>query len=181
VYKNLRLFRRKKQNSKLKALYEKHFEKLYKFFYFKTFSKEVSEDLTSQTFLDFSEMIKKDHQIDDNKAFLYGIARNNFNEYLREKYIKLEIENDAFDYVEYIDSYVDFAEKETEFEKFVIKCIQKLPKKQKRILKMRLVEKKSLKVIADILKKDMNYVKTTQKRGIKKLKEILEKSNKTYT
>jgi RNA polymerase sigma factor (sigma-70 family) len=47
-----------------------------------------------------------------------------------------------------------------------------LPEKQRIVISLRLIEKLSLKEIAQELGKNMNYVKTTQKRAIKNLKEI---------
>jgi DNA-directed RNA polymerase specialized sigma24 family protein len=45
-----------------------------------------------------------------------------------------------------------------------------LPEKQRLVLKMRLIDKCSLHDICANLNKDMNYVKTTQKRGLHNLK-----------
>jgi DNA-directed RNA polymerase specialized sigma24 family protein len=48
-----------------------------------------------------------------------------------------------------------------------------LPDKQRAILMLRLVEKRSLSEICELTGKDMNYVRTTQKRGIARLRELV--------
>lgn len=59
-------------------LYEKYVEMIYKFIFLKTTDKELSEDLTSQTFFKALEKIQS-FKIDDSanfRAWLYRIAYN---------------------------------------------------------------------------------------------------------
>lgn len=59
-------------------LYEKYIDQIYKFIYLKTYDKELSEDLTSQTFLKALDKINS-FKIDENanfKAWIYRIAYN---------------------------------------------------------------------------------------------------------
>jgi RNA polymerase sigma factor (sigma-70 family) len=72
----------------------------------------------------------------------------------------------------------DFTEERTP-EDILLSRLELLPKKQRAVISMRLIEKLSLKEIAQKLDKDMNYVKTTQKRAIRNLKEIFANSRCT--
>lgn len=165
---------------KIEQVYDEYVEKVYKFFYINTFNKEISEDLTSQTFLNFLEKASQpDLEILDAKKYLYGVMRKTWLTHLREKYRKVEIAiEDIDDFSEYVSSEVDSFETQETAQR-AKKYIDMLPAKQRQILTMRLIEKHSLAEIAQTLNKNMNYVKTTQKRGIKTLKRMLANPEQT--
>lgn len=158
----------------LELFFELNFTKVYKFFYFKVLNKNIAEDLTSETFVLFTQKIKSEKQIDNHTAYLFGIAQNIFIKHLKSKY-KNEIVFSDLDIssIKHIEEFVKDVEEISTIEKFALKYINQLPPKQKDVLKLRLIDKKTLSQIAEFLEKDMNYVKTTQKRGIKNLKKIL--------
>lgn len=163
----------------LEQLYNKHFRNIYRFFYIKLQSKETAEDLTSDTFMKFLSIIKERDDIYDPERYLFGIAKLLFIDHLRKKYkglktIPIEKEQDFGGFVDDFLKEVDNAPSSLDI---VISYIDKLPLKQRDILKLRLVEKLSLKEICLKLNKDMNYVKTTQKRGIKNLKLLISTFN----
>jgi RNA polymerase sigma-70 factor, ECF subfamily len=160
---------------KVQKIYQEHFDKIYAFFYYKTYDTKSSEDLTSQTFLIYLEKVyDKDVQITDDKKFLYGIMRKVWLRFLQDKYKKNE------QFIEDMDNFASYVDNETEKEgrkndrERVSAFIDMLPRKQKEIMSLRLLERCSLAEIAHILGKDMNYVKTTQKRGIKSLKSLIK-------
>ncbi len=158
----------------LETLYDLYFDKLYKFFYYKVLSREIAEDLTSETFITFAHILKENKKIDNVKAFLFGVAKNIFLKYLQLKY-KQEIPFSSIseNFEEYADTFVYEIEKRENLEDKVLLFLNKVPEKQRIVLQLRLIEKLSLKEICQKLDKDMNYVKTTQKRGLKSLKEII--------
>ena len=157
----------------LKNFYDEHIDKVYKFFYIKALDRHTAEDLTSQTFLLFVESKNNGKEIEDNKKYLYGIMRNVWLQFLRNKY------QEAISGLEQIEDFADYSASEIDrFESVpipnrILPFIEKLPKKQAKVLSMRLVEQKSVKQIAVILKKDNNYVKTTYRRAILSLREML--------
>ncbi len=156
----------------LKQLYSDFFFKIYRYFYYKTLSKDKAEDLTSDTFLSLAEMVAKNKRMDDPKKYLFGIAKNVLNKYLRNKYNEREVfvptEMEFCDILEKINSPAD-----DNLDVLAFKYIPYLPDKQREVLRLRLIEKHNLKEICEIIGKDMNYVKTTQKRGIKSLRKII--------
>ncbi|HJQ09017.1 MAG TPA: sigma-70 family RNA polymerase sigma factor [Candidatus Saccharimonadales bacterium] len=156
-------------------VYDLHADKVYKFFYIKCLDKAVAEDLTSQTFMALVERMQgKGPVIADHKKFLYGTMRNIWLMHLRKKYQQNE---QSIASIEDFESYID-AEVE-EYESLTIKqraevFINQLPERQKEVVSLRLLEDQSIKDIAALLQKDRNYVKTTYKRGLKRLKGLVE-------
>ena len=89
----------------LENFYESHVDKVYKYFYIQVLNRQIAEDLTSQTFLKFVAKVQ-DTTIKQYKKYLYGIMRNVFADYLREKYKNLNVEylEDIHDFELYIDN-----------------------------------------------------------------------------
>lgn len=165
----------------IKEIYDQHAEKVYRFFYIHCFNQCVAEDLTSQTFLSYVEKASDpDVSIEDHKKYLYGVMRNVWIAHLREKYQRKEITlEDVGDFAAMVEDEVDSYQSKS-LEERALSFIKMLPGKQQRVIEMRLIQKYTHKEIAKILGKDMNYVKTTQKRGIKRLKELLDNPELTY-
>ncbi len=161
--------------SEIETMYEGFFDIIYKFFYFKILSKEVAEDLTSETFIQFVKGLKEDKEIENLKAYLFGIAKIIFINYLKQKY------KDAIPFSQIGDDFEDFLvetvrerDNSPSQEDTLMKFMDKVPSAQREVLRLRFLEKLSLKEICDKMNKDMNYVKTTQKRGLKSLKQLVE-------
>jgi RNA polymerase sigma-70 factor, ECF subfamily len=164
--------------SDMGLLYDLYFDKLYKFFYYKVLSKEIAEDLTSETFLTFASVMKDNKQINNPKYYLFGIAKNIFLKFLKRKYkqeIPLSLIGDNFE--EYATKCIYDIESRDSFEDKLLKYLNQIPEKQKIVLQMRLIDKMSLKEIAVKLGKNMNYVKTTQKRALKSIKNLVPAIN----
>ena len=163
----------------LETFYDEYVDKVYKYFYINCFNRSVAEDLTSQTFVSFLAKVKE-MKIDDNKKYLYAIMRNIWMDYLRSKY------KETIESIESIESIEDFEDHTAQaisgFESKNIKqraqtYIERLPKKQRQVAHMRLIEEMTLREIAKELGKKVSYVKTTQSRAIKSLKLMLERPN----
>lgn len=153
--------------------YQEYVDKVYKFFYIHCLNRHVAEDLTSQVFIAFMEKSKTE-EIKRQKEYLYGIMRNLWIEYLKQKY-KQNIMN-----VENVDDFVSYSEQIVdEFEMSDVparaeKYLQKLPAKQQQVARMRFIENKSLREVADVLGKNVRYVKTTQNRAMNTLRELFK-------
>lgn len=163
--------------NRLSTIYDQEFDKIYSFFYYKTLSSDVAEDLTSETFLTLANILSTNSskEINNIKGFLFGIAKNIFIKYLQQKYRgEIPFSNLGEDFEEYLEDFVTKQEKKEPLEDKLIKYLEFIPKKQAIVLQLRFIEKLSLKEIADKLGKDMNYVKTTQKRAFKSLRDAIE-------
>jgi RNA polymerase sigma-70 factor (ECF subfamily) len=153
--------------------YDQHIQKLYRYFYYKVFSVETAEDLTSETFLAFANQLDTT-DIQNPQAFLYTIAYRKFQDFLRAKY-KLPMTNldiSEAEAVQNIEDYVSEFNGQLTPEEILSDHLPKLPPQQREIIELRLIQKLSLNEICDRIGKDMSYVKTTQNRAIKNLKQI---------
>lgn len=157
----------------IEIIYEQNIDKIYRYFYLKFSDKEIAEDLTSEVFLEFVKKAK-DIEFENPKSYLYGIARKTFLKHLQKKYKENSFSySDIDDFSSFVNEYVTGnSEYETRI-KLVVNQLDKLPEKQMIILRLRIVDKLTPSEIAGKLNKDLNYVKTTQKRGIKSLKKLL--------
>jgi len=166
------------QTLNIAELYDQHFNKLYKFFYYKVLSKDIAEDLTQETFLAFANIAKNanENEIEKPSHFLYGIAKNIFMRYLKDKYRQgIPFSDLDDDFEEYCAQFVKETEQESEtVEEKLLRYMQFIPEKQRVVMRLRFIEKLSLKEICTKLDKNMNYVKTMQKRGLHSLKEAIE-------
>ena len=158
----------------IEKLYDQKMDIIYKFFYFRTYDVSVAEDLTSQTFLIFVEKISdKELVVHKPEKFLFGVMHKVWLRHLQAKYRQNEI------LVENIDDFQTYVEQEVENEqalpdsKRVERFLNMLSPSQKIVMRLRLLEQNTLSEICQILKKDMNYVKTTQKRAIKNLQGLI--------
>ncbi len=178
VYLRLRLFFFVMYNEEdVKRIYRENIEGIFRYFFFRIFDRDTAEDLTSQTFFIFIKEVNQ-NQVKDPNKYIYGIARNIFLMYLREKYKNKEISADIdredvlLEYDD--DNHIDYTE-------LLKKILPKLPKSQREIMEKRFVERLSIKEIAGILGKNENYVSTTQKRAFKTIKRILSVQKKQLT
>jgi RNA polymerase sigma factor (sigma-70 family) len=158
----------------IEEVYSTHVEKVYKFFYINCLNTQIAEDLTSQTFMILVERMQAGQPaIADYKKFLYGIMRNVWLMHLRKKYQQNEQSIASIeDFETYIDREVENYE-DLSVKQRAEKFINRLPDRQKEVVALRVLEEMSIKDIAVHLQKDRNYVKTTYKRGLKRLKELI--------
>lgn len=172
-------------DSELEVIYNAHFRKIYRFFYYKILQRELAEDLTSDTFIRYVEMLqqKQPGEIKDPVKYLYGIAKLVLLKHLHEKYnsIKYIPIEDEDDFGAYVDDFLEEVDQAKTPEELALSYIEQLPDKQKEIITMRLINKMSLREICTETGKDMNYVKTTQKRALRSLKLLFAAGNCTLT
>ncbi len=160
----------------LSNFYSENVNRIYKFFLYKVGIKHVAEDLTSETFMMFVEHFKKNsNTINNLQGFLFGIANNVFKKYLQDKYKKEFLISSFFDdEINFVEHFVEEDLQSKSYEEILIKFLPRIPKKQRQILSMRFLDKLSLSEIAKLLNKNMNYVKTTQKRAFTSIRRAIE-------
>lgn len=160
--------------AEIQSIYQQNFEKIYRFFYYKTLSKDLSEDLTSETFLGFVDQASRRDDIENCTGFLYGIARNVFLNYLKSKYKDPGFSVDPEFFQRYVEGFVEEKDSKETLEEKAMKYIQRLPEKQGAVAYMRLIQKMSPMEIATKLGKNRNYVKVTLRRALKSLRQLIE-------
>ncbi|MBT3690456.1 sigma-70 family RNA polymerase sigma factor [bacterium] len=155
--------------------YDMYSEKIYKYFYFRTSSQELTEDLTSQTFLKAWDYLRRDNNIDHFASFIYRIAHNLLVDHYRKK---KEIHDDELmarmpdtkqgkDIInEMIDR--DISKKE------LLSKIDELNHDDKEILMYRYVDDMDFKEISKITGKTPDALYVKLHRAVKRLKIIYE-------
>lgn len=158
----------------LSEFYQQHFPALYKYFYYKVLSAEAAQDLSSETFLSFAEQVGI-KEIENPRAFLYGIAYYKLQDFLRYKYKLPRVDGDIseLEIVGMVDTEIKEQSANPSPEDIIRRLLPQLPEQQRQIIELRLLGKLSLPEICDQIGKDMSYVKTTQSRAIKRLKSLL--------
>ena len=150
-------------------LYDDYIEKIYNFIYYRTGSKETTEDLVSQTFFKALKNIKN-FQGQYFSAWLYRIARNNIIDHYRtsrptdniDDFINLKKNEDP-------ESEVDIKKKLEEVKDF----LSGLKKEQEEIVIMRIWDELSYKEIAEIIGKSEDNCKMVFSRTIRHLRRQL--------
>lgn len=154
-------------------LYEKHFDRIYRYIYFRLGSKTVTEDLTQDVFLKALEAIgsfKWRHS--PFAAWLYRIAHNQVVDYFRKngKVEKVPLE-DGMELADKSDT-ASVAENELEIER-MIAGIDKLTPSQKDVISLRFGAQLTIAEAAKTLGKNEGTVKALQYNGVLALKKML--------
>lgn len=150
-------------------LYDHYFDPIYRFIYYKVFSRETAEDLTSDTFM--KALTRLSSYNGDRGCFnswLYQIARNTVIDHFRTKKTDVSIE-DVFDIshdertVEQLDALSGLKKVEA--------YLETLPARQREIIMLRVWEGKSYEEIAGMLGGTEGSVKMSFSRSIRELRE----------
>jgi len=165
----------KKNNPKLlEEFYAQHVETIYRYFYYRCLNKSTAEDLTSESFIALAEKINNGAKIDDATKYLHGIARNNWNAYLRDKYNLKVVYTDGIEDLAVSVQHDAQEWADTPLEARASKFINRLPKKQKEVAHRRLILKQTNKEVAASIGADNNYVKVTFRRALRSLERLIE-------
>lgn len=152
------------------SLYNLHVKRIYDFLFFKTFNKELAEDLTSQVFLKVLKSIKN-FSSDNFSAWLYTIARNILIDHYRSHKETKNID-DCWDLLADADVLKEVSDS-IALEK-ISKIMKSLSTIERDLLLMRLWSDLSFKEIAQILGKNEGAVKVAFARALNKLREKIE-------
>jgi RNA polymerase sigma-70 factor (ECF subfamily) len=164
---------------KFSLLYDQYVNRIYRFILIKVSSKEVAEDLCSETFLRAWQTFKKAgnpghfNEIKNPSAFLYQIARNLVVDYYREKdKIKLvSLENSNPVSSTSLENKI-FLNSDLEQ---VRKALNKLNDDYQNLIIWHYLDELSIAEISEILNKKEGAVRVQLHRAIKALREECNK------
>jgi len=155
------------------ALYGKYSRKLYRFGYSILKSKEDSENLIQDVFLNLWE---NRHKVEKNasiQSYVFTIAYNSAISILRKK-------TKDFQFVEYLKSLQEITEEpvnvELEYNELTAKLdmiINELPQRQKEVYLLHKVEGLKYNVIAEQLHISVNTIENHMSRALKTIREKL--------
>jgi RNA polymerase sigma-70 factor, ECF subfamily len=159
----------------LSDVYGAEIEKIYKYFYYRSRNRHVAEDLSSETFLRFTDLAMT-NDIAHPLGYLYAIASRVWLEYLRQKIKNPTIAPEFLDLVKSrhsVEVYLDSVNRLLP-ENRTKKLLAHLPEKQQRILQLRFCGNLSIADVAREMNTNKNDIKVSQARAIKKLRLLYD-------
>jgi RNA polymerase sigma-70 factor, ECF subfamily len=155
-------------------VYDTYVKQIFRFIYLRTNNTQISEDINSETFLRFWKTIERGKIINNERAFLYAIARRIIIDYYRSKKYKVEVHveeipeerqypNDEMVEKLYLDQQINQ----------IYTQLKKIKKEYQEIIILRFVEDLEYDEIAEILGKKDTNIRVLVHRAIDKLKKII--------
>ncbi len=155
------------------VLFEQHYKAVLQYTYFLVGKRDLAEDLTQDTFVKAFKSNKKIEAVDEQRAWLYAIARNTVYDHMKRKKIVQFITFGKKEYTatEYYEPEVWVETDEQNYELY--KALGQLSLDYRQAIVLRKIEGYSIKQTAHILGWNESKVKNATERGLKKLTELL--------
>jgi len=163
-------------------IYREYFSPIYRFIYFKVGNREEAEDLTQETFIKALNSLK---QLEDRgggfAAWMFRIARNTVIDYFRQKKsLSLdELSSGGLHFTDGLPSLEESAAKSEEIAS-VFKVLEEIDEETREIVILKYVEGLSYKEISLVVGKTEEAARQASSRGLKKVKEKLDKDKKLW-
>lgn len=166
---------RKGNRQALNQLVSSHWQLLYRFIFYKVRHKEEAEELTQETLLKAVVYLPK---FEDRgipfRSFVMRIAANLVTDHWRKK----ARGGDALPLAEAVMLSNEAGPDELaileERRAIVHQAIETLPEEQKKVIQLRLLEGKSIKEAADLMKKTEGALKMLQQRAMQNIRKRIE-------
>ncbi|MDD5605938.1 MAG: RNA polymerase sigma factor [Patescibacteria group bacterium] len=145
-------------------------DNIYKFLAFRVKDPEIAKDLTSQTFLEAWQSLKRYNANRSFKTWIFSIARYKLIDHYRS--FKPQVSLDAVtDIPDDTDIGVETANALESYA--IIDALNHLPEMYQTVLKLKLIEQLEYSEISDITGKTENNLRVIFKRGLDHLRETL--------
>ncbi|HOL90502.1 MAG TPA: sigma-70 family RNA polymerase sigma factor [Candidatus Pacearchaeota archaeon] len=164
----------KKEFSKI---YDKYINQIYRFVFLKVNSKEIAEDITSETFLKVWESYKN-NKIENVSAFLYQVARNLITDYYRQKSRTQFLPLDSVSIIDPSNNLKEISENKSDIETIKSALFRLENENYQNIIIWHYLNDLSIKEISKINNQSEGAVRVMLSRALKELKEIIENDNK---
>ena len=156
----------------LENLYEEIQPKLYNFFFIKTSSKEVAEDLTQEVFY---QAIKSYTSFKGNSSlttWMFSIAYNILKKYYRKNKYDKSL-NEKLKFKTNLEESIDYNLLIQDEKKLLKSAISELDETSREIVILRIYSELTFKEIGKILNISENYARVSFYRAKAKIKEIM--------
>jgi len=162
------------QAEALSRLYEMYYERIFRFCVHRLFDKEIAEDLTSTVFLEVARSIRafKGRTVQDFQNWLYAIAANQANAYIRKTSRRKELLKEAAGLMTAADGGTDKSS-EPDWPR-LYEAILKLKPQHQTIVTLRFFENLKYEQIAQILNVKEVNVRVTLHRILNELRNNLQ-------
>lgn len=155
----------------MEHIYEEDFQTVYKYLFCLTHNKEISEDLTQETFYRAVQKIDKFKGNCKISVWLCQIAKNLWYDELKKNKKLKNVGEEELYFLQAEDKVEDSViANQSKLE--IYKQLQKLDDQTREVMYLRITGELSFKEIADILNKTENWARVTFYRGKKKLKGV---------
>ncbi len=162
------------QANALGRLYEMYYERIFRFCVHRLFNKEIAEDVTSTVFLEVARGIRsfKGRTVQDFRNWLYAIAANQANAYIRKTSRRKELLQEAVGST--TASATDSTDKSSEQDwPRLYEAILKLKPQHQTIVTLRFFENLKYEQLAKILNVKEATVRVTLHRILNELRNHL--------
>lgn len=179
------LFKAGKGSSEAVAeIFDRYFNKIYRFIYFRTKSQEDAEDLTSDVFLQFQSFINKKGEVKSLSGLLYQIARNKLIDFYRKKRPEqipietLEIQEDSVKKLSdlLLDNHNLRLETGADIQT-VLKVLDTLKAEYREVIILHYINEMTVRELSEALEKKENNIRVMLFRALGALREKLQNSH----
>ncbi len=163
-------------------LYDRYVSSIYRFVYLKLPTREVAEDVTSETFLRFWQSLLDQKEIANVRAYLYQIARNLVVDYYRKQQNTEALEQSVTFGQDGTSSVNEgqFSDRSRQHQliearadlSLVLEKINRLKEDYRDVLTLRLIDGLAFGDIAKVLGKTPGHVRVIYHRAIKALDTV---------
>lgn len=147
-------------------IYNKYFDPIYNFVFSRVGNQTWTEDIVSETFITFSQIIKSFNGKSKLQSFIIGIAINKTKQFWAKSHIEKEAEFDETKII--LDEEEVDLEKEKKLKITINKILPKLKKNYRDVLIERFINCQSIKETAAELNLTEANVRVLQNRALKK-------------
>jgi RNA polymerase sigma-70 factor (ECF subfamily) len=164
---------RKRPSLDIEELYERHGESLYRYLVFKLGAAEDAEDVLQESFCRFARYDLRWRFIRDPQAFVFRVARNEANRFLRRKLGRREGERMIA--AGAMGSFpMAFAPPKEPSLAILLERAGRLPVEQREVVYLKVFDGLTFKEIASVCGVSTNTAASRYRYGIEKLREALE-------
>lgn len=151
------------------AAYDAYANAIFRFCLAKVSDRERAQDFTQETYMRYWQTLQKGEHIQNERAYLYTLARNIITDwYRRKKESSLDVLTDAgFDFSDSAEHEITQKAEVRE----ALAVIRTLDEESQEVLLLRFVEGHTPREIAKMLKTNPNVISVRIHRAIKKVQE----------
>lgn len=162
-------------NEQFLAVYDRYGDDIFRFCLLKVSGREVAQDLTQETFMRFWQQLRLGHEVENERALLYKMARNLVIDwYRRRKEQSLDaLTDEGFEFAS--DDHHTVTERAELRE--VLETIRELDEPSREALTLRFVDGFSPKEIGELTGESANAISVRLNRAVKKVQDRLRISH----
>lgn len=160
-------------------LYDRHHQRIFRYLWSRVSNRQVAEDLTGEVFARMITNLPKYRPTQvPFQAWLFRIAHNILIDYYRKEGSKKELSLEELGAVVAGTDNPARNIEQQQFSEQVWGALQELNPSRQEVVTLRFFMGFSIQEVASIVGKTVNAVKMTQYRGLKELRQVLERESR---